>query len=60
VSERQKGRNRPFVQGVTAKGTPTQMNKSLEKASEKTQKAIRCLASQEKQHQPTQMNKTGE
>jgi hypothetical protein len=36
------------------------MNKSLEKASEKTQKAIRCLASQEKQHQPTQMNKTGE
>jgi len=55
VSERQKGRKRPFVQGVTAKGTPSQMNKSLEKASEKMQKAVRCLALQEKQD-PTPMN----
>jgi len=51
VSERQKGRKRPFVQGVTAKGTPSQMNKSFEEASEKMQKAVRCQASQEKQHQ---------
>jgi hypothetical protein len=51
VSERQKGHKRPFVQGVTTKGIPSQMNKSLEEASEKMQKAVRCLASQEKQHQ---------
>jgi len=31
------------------------MNKSLEKASEKMQKAVRCLALQEKQD-PTPMN----
>ena len=37
VSECQKGGKRLFVRGVTAKGTPTQMNKSLEEASEKMQ-----------------------
>jgi hypothetical protein len=42
VSEHQKGRKRPFVGGVTAKGTPSQTKKSLEEASEKMQKSVCC------------------
>ncbi len=45
------GCKRLFVHGDTTKATPTPMNGSLECASERMQKAVRCMALQEKQHQ---------